>query len=133
MFPCYSDDTCQTCATNHILNNNNCYHCILAHCTLCSADNTCQTCAQNYILNNNTCYSCTISQCSLCSADDTCHTCNVGYTLDNNFCIPCGPDRCTACNSCYSGGTSCSGCLPLGKLYLYQHQCYSTCPVRTFF
>jgi hypothetical protein len=138
---CSADNVCTTCAGTYKLNNNLinnvCYNCPDSQCTFCSADNVCTTCAGTYKLNNNlinnVCYNCPISQCTFCSANDTCHTCNVGYTLDNNLCIPCGLARCTACTSCYSSGTYCSGCLPLGKLYLYQHQCYSTCPVGTYF
>lgn len=88
---CGSDpNTCQSCNTNFVLQNNKCVKCGCANGTCKQGDPTkCDTCNKGYVKDSTgkcvqqSC-NCTFGTCA--TGSDTCDKCNAGYHLDDGEC-----------------------------------------------
>ncbi|XP_026559605.1 proprotein convertase subtilisin/kexin type 5 isoform X1 [Pseudonaja textilis] len=83
------------------------------HCQECLNQTSCERCLEGYYLINNSCQE---------------HKCKKGEVkgLDSEDCIPC-PEGCLICNS--DNSEICTSCIH--NYYMYNQQCYRTCPQNT--
>ncbi|XP_032069732.1 proprotein convertase subtilisin/kexin type 5-like [Thamnophis elegans] len=83
------------------------------HCQECLNQTSCERCLEGYSLINNSCQE---------------HKCKKGKIkgLNSEDCIPC-PEGCLNCNS--GNPETCTSCIH--NYYMYNQQCYRTCPQTT--